>query len=455
VTDGAAQAPRRPTEQEQPTKQERPPKQERPTKQEQQPASTEITEVGPGVLRMQVPIFFTGLGHVNCYALLDERGAAVVDAGMPGRDTWRALSTRLHDAGLKVGDVHTVLVTHSHPDHFGSAGRLAHEAGAELVTERRFHTWLEPKSMQSRARPSAASSRPAGGVDHNGPGHDNSNGPDACGELLAPAHEEGAGGGGAEDGEGRAVEDDTGFFTMRAPTTPWGGSPIPHLKRNIWLTRLSRWHVLRYVRPPIPTRHVTGGDHIVLAGREWEVVYTPGHTGDHMCLFDPEARLLISGDHVLPTITPHVPGLSPLADPLGSYLESLQGLRRLGDVALVLPAHGHPFTDLPGRIDQIVAHHEGRLAELQRISAGLGTATVVEFSRELFRRAVWGMMAESETYAHLEYLRLRGRAERFEIDGKIVYRVESATPGTASPPAAPPTGVAATPQPEVASDCDR
>ncbi|MGD0083333.1 MAG: hypothetical protein ABSD78_09070, partial [Acidimicrobiales bacterium] len=53
----------------------------RPLKQEQEPASSEITEVSPGVLRLQIPIFFTGLGHVNCYALLDDRGATVVDAG--------------------------------------------------------------------------------------------------------------------------------------------------------------------------------------------------------------------------------------------------------------------------------------------------------------------------------------------------------------------------------------
>lgn len=398
MTEGAAEAPRRPP------------------KQEQQPASTEITEVGPGVLRMQIPIFFTGLGHVNCYALVDDGGAAVVDAGMPGRATWQALTTRLKDAGLKVRDVHTVLITHSHPDHFGSAGRLAHEARAEIVTERRFHTWLEPRSTRTRERPSAA---------HPAAGHSHAGGPDACQELLTPAAPEDD----TTNGEGRAggVEDDTGFFSMTSHATPWGGSPIPHLQRNIWMMRLSRWHLLRYVRPPIPTRHVTGGDHIVLAGREWEVVFTPGHTGDHMCLFDPEARILISGDHVLPTITPHVPGLSPLADPLGSYLESLQGLRRLGDVSMVLPAHGHPFTDLPGRIDQIVAHHDGRLAELQRISADLGTATVMDFSKELFRQAVWGMMAESETYAHLEYLRLRGKAERFEIDGKPLYRVEPAS----------------------------
>jgi len=453
-------------------------------KQEQQPASTEITEVGPGILRMQIPIFFTGLGHVNCYAMTDDRGAAVIDAGMPGRATWQALSARLSDAGLKVGDIHTVLVTHSHPDHFGNAGRLAHEAGAELVTERRFHTWLEPKALRTRERPSAASrppdhraddhgrddhSRDGHGADDHGRddhgrddhgaddhsrddhsghahrghdhGHAHSGGPDPCAELLTPATgDEGAGEAPVDAG---ADGDDTGYFSMASRTTPWGGSPIPHLRRNVWMMRLARWHLLPFMRPPVPTRHVTGGDHIDLAGREWEVVCTPGHTGDHVCLFDPASKILISGDHVLPTITPHVPGLSPLADPLGSYLESLEGLRRLGEVSLVLPAHGHPFTDLPGRIDQIVAHHEDRLLQLQRIGAALGQATVVDLSRELFRRAVWGMMAESETYAHLEYLRLRGKAQRLEIDGQAAYRLEAPE----SPPGPAATAAPATPLP--------
>lgn len=383
----------------------------RPLKQEQEPASSEITEVSPGVLRLQIPIFFTGLGHVNCYALLDDRGATVVDAGMPGRATWQALTRRLRDAGLRVRDVHTVIVTHSHPDHFGCAGTLASEAGAELITERHFHTWLEPKSTRSRAGSSAH-------------GHRHGGGPDACAQITSPEAVAVEGDSEADD-TGVTTTDDTGYL-WATRTTPWGGSPIPHLNRSIWMMRLARWHLIPRMRPPIPTRLVNGGDHLKLAGREWKVVFTPGHTGDHVCLFDLETKLLISGDHVLPTITPHVPGLSPLADPLGSYLESLRGLRRLGDVTLVLPAHGHPFGDLSGRIDQIIAHHDDRLAELRQISAALGPATVVDLSRELFRPAVWGMMAESETYAHLEYLRLRGQAERLELEGQVGYRVEAA-----------------------------
>jgi hypothetical protein len=56
----------------------------RPPKQEQEPAGEAVTEVAPGVLRAQLPIDMPGLGHVNCYVLEDERGAAIVDPGLAG-----------------------------------------------------------------------------------------------------------------------------------------------------------------------------------------------------------------------------------------------------------------------------------------------------------------------------------------------------------------------------------
>src|SRR5207302_8334526 len=70
-----------------------------------------------------------------------ERGAAIVVPGVPGPSSWRALTHRLRAAGLRIKDVHTVIVTHSHPDHFGGAGRLAQAAGAELVSHASFRTW--------------------------------------------------------------------------------------------------------------------------------------------------------------------------------------------------------------------------------------------------------------------------------------------------------------------------
>ena len=71
-------------------------------KQEQEPAKADITEVAPGVLRLQLPIHLPGLGHVNCYALEDERGFALVDPGMMGPKSWKELqdrkSTRLNSS---------------------------------------------------------------------------------------------------------------------------------------------------------------------------------------------------------------------------------------------------------------------------------------------------------------------------------------------------------------------
>ncbi len=113
----------------------------RPHKQEQDPASEDVVEVAPGVIRMQLPIWMPGLGHVNTYGLLDDRGLAVVDPGLPGPSSWKALKHRLKQAGFGVKDIHTVIVTHSHPDHFGGAGRIKHEAGADLVAHRAFTTW--------------------------------------------------------------------------------------------------------------------------------------------------------------------------------------------------------------------------------------------------------------------------------------------------------------------------
>ncbi len=57
------------------------------------------------------------------------------------------------------------------------------------------------------------------------------------------------------------------------------------------------------------------------------------------------------------------------------------------------------------------------------IGDALGTAGVRPYSRELFEERNWGPMAESETYAHLEHLRILGRmACSTNADGKLAYR---------------------------------
>ncbi len=341
-----------------------------PGKQEQEPATTEISEVAPGVIRMQLPINFTGLGHVNCYALEDERGFALVDPGLPGDEPWEGLLDRLGRAGIPLARVHTVVITHSHPDHFGGAARLREETGADILTHRSFRLWWERGDADLGDAPSEALDDPETWSRPNPWG----------GEFRPP--------------------DDDGAQRMRAAI------------------RSNRF-------TPRPTIRVEDRQPVQLAGREWVSLHTPGHTFDHLCLYDPQEGVVLTGDHVLPTITPHIGDLGGMvSDPLAAFFESLDRMTGLPDVRIALPAHGHPFHDLSGRVSEIEEHHEGRLERLRVASQELGrSATVHEMMQHLFSQRAWGSMAESETYAHLEHLRHNDGATAHWEDGFLHYTI--------------------------------
>ena len=112
-----------------------------------------MTEVAPGVLRSQLPIDMPGLGHTNCYIIEDRpwRHAGRPRSAGPD-DTCRASSPRLGAAGVPMRRVHTVVVTHSHPDHYGGAEFVRSESGADIVTHRRFEMFwdrLDPGDLDA------------------------------------------------------------------------------------------------------------------------------------------------------------------------------------------------------------------------------------------------------------------------------------------------------------------
>jgi glyoxylase-like metal-dependent hydrolase (beta-lactamase superfamily II) len=340
------------------------------TKQEQEPATEEVTEVAPGVLRLQLPIALPGLGHVNCYALEDERGFAVMDPGLPGEGHFADLQTRLEAAGIPLARVHTVVVTHSHPDHFGGAARLRHETGAEIVTHESFQLWWDP------AAPDGEDPEASAGLE------------EAVGDLVRP--------------------------------TPWGGE----YRMTQDSIRQMRTNLRGAFGAPRPTVRLADAQVVRLGRRDWVAVHTPGHTPDHLCLLDPDAGTFFSGDHVLPTITPHISGLGESDDPLAEFFASLDRVAGLADVRVALPAHGQPFADLAGRVADIRKHHEERLARLTVASESLGRmASVHELMQHLFSERAWGSMAESETYAHLQHLHRLGRADTSWQGGSLCFQV--------------------------------
>ena len=355
------------------------------SRQEQEPASPEVTEEAPGVLRMQLPVSMPGLGHVNCYALIDGDGAALVDPGLPGEESWSALCDRLRQAGIPLERVHTTIVTHSHPDHYGGSHQLREETGAELLAHAAF-----------TASPAA----------------DDANA-DIDLELLELSSE--------------ALVELWKAKLSERDSTPWGTrrQPPPDEAIRLFIQSNVAGKAPRF-RVPEPTIRVADGDAVRLAGREWFAVHTPGHTTDHLCLWDPAEGVLLSGDHVLPTITPHIAGSTELDDPLAAFFESLARVGAFDGVNVCLPAHGHPFADLRGRTASIRRHHIERLEVLRTAGSQLGNAPVEAYMKELFAERAWGDMAASETYAHLEHLRVIGEVESGrDGDGLLHYKLKA------------------------------
>jgi glyoxylase-like metal-dependent hydrolase (beta-lactamase superfamily II) len=155
-------------------------------------------------------------------------------------------------------------------------------------------------------------------------------------------------------------------------------------------------------------------------GRDWQVHVTPGHAVGHVSLFDPDARVLISGDHLLACITPN-PVLEPDAASIDGrrrslveYLASLERFVRL-DPLLVLPGHGPRFRDVPTLTESMRHHHDSRADELLAIVQRRGEATPYELSCELFPhiKDFSVMLGVSEIVGHLDLP---------EDDGRLVRR---------------------------------
>lgn len=261
----------------------------------------------------------------------------MVDPGLPGPDTRRALRNRLAQAGLRETDVHTVVITHSHPDHFGCARWLAREAGARIVAYQGFGWGIGVA--------------PAG---HGG--HEVS-----VDDLRAHRDSFAAEMGLDEEASLSVMER---WRRRHGRPSPWGGSPLGPPRLDGKESKVAELMMKEDVFPEI-SQPVAEGDVLRLAGREWFVRFTPGHTADPICLHTPELGILLSGDHVLPSITPHIAGTGPSEDPLDLFMKALDEVARIEDVRRVLPAHGHPFDDFEKRTQEIKRHHHERLLRVR------------------------------------------------------------------------------------------
>jgi glyoxylase-like metal-dependent hydrolase (beta-lactamase superfamily II) len=128
-------------------------------------------------------------------------------------------------------------------------------------------------------------------------------------------------------------------------------------------------------------RELSDGDTVRTDLGDWQVVETPGHAPSHLCLYQPERRLLISGDHLLGRVSLYFDaGYTP--DPVAEFLGSLDKVEAL-DARLVLSGHGRPFTAVHAHVAANRAPVEQRL-EAVRAALATGPRTAYETAQELY-----------------------------------------------------------------------
>ena len=165
-------------------------------------------------------------------------------------------------------------------------------------------------------------------------------------------------------------------------------------------------------------------------GHMLQCVLTPGHTPGHMCLYEPQTGWLFSGDHVLFHITPNICRWERLPDALGSYLESLERVRRL-PVKQVFPAHRQERGKLHQRVEELKEHHTKRLASAGSIVGqhpGMTAYEIASLMRWSIRCQDWTafpltqkFFAVGEALSHLDHLEAEGFLFHREAGGKNRY----------------------------------
>ncbi|WP_192929831.1 MBL fold metallo-hydrolase [Alkaliphilus serpentinus] len=176
------------------------------------------------------------------------------------------------------------------------------------------------------------------------------------------------------------------------------------------------------------------GETISIGDYKLEIIAVPGHTPHMINLYEPQHKIYFSGDHILNPITPNI-GFWGFQYPviLNQYIHSLKKISSL-DINLTLPSHRNVIRDHRGRIDELIAHHEIRLQEVENIlREAERSMTVVEVAEGMSWKIPFDSWASfpppqksfalGEAMSHLEFLVYKNRATLKKEKGLLLFSV--------------------------------
>ena len=326
-------------------------------------------EIVRDVYQIKLPLPLTVLEYVNVYIVKGVEGAILIDTGWNTPEAFSALEDGLKEHGIGWKDITQIVITHIHIDHYGLAGKIRKLCGAKVAMHRIEAELIDPQYVNFK-------------------------------EVM------------------QELERDV--YSAGSPSAKLPGLEEAYL----WMAD--------FVTPSLPDVELNAGDTISNGSFGFEVIWTPGHSPGHICLYEPKKKLLFSGDQVLHQITPNVGSYPQYGDnPLGDYINSLKTIEGL-EVNLVLPGHGPVFDSLKPRIAEILYHHEERKKTTTKAIKG-ESRTAYQITTQIrwvpqqggvaFQdlSALDRLLAIMETIAHLRLLMTEDRVREIERDGISFY----------------------------------
>jgi glyoxylase-like metal-dependent hydrolase (beta-lactamase superfamily II) len=332
-----------------------------------------MTEIIPNIYRLQLPLPNNPLGYVNTYLVQGDNGCLLIDTGWNNEPTLSSLKTQLAEIGANLENISQIVATHIHPDHYGLASRLKQLSGAKIALH-----YLERDLIES-------------------------------------------------------YNDIDKLIQQGVQMALTNGMPADMLSQLLTQMRATQPEMMEFAPLVLPDVTLRGGEATSVGSFTFKVLWTPGHSPGHICLHEPNKEILISGDHILPDTNTDVglePNFSP--NPLDDYLNSLNEIKQF-KVNLVLPGHGHPFTGLQQRIEELIRNHKQRSSEIME-TVKLEAKTAYQISSELtwmtnMNQVSWqdlppwaARLALLKTLAHLESMSFGGKVDKFFKDSIIYYQ---------------------------------
>lgn len=314
------------------------------------PRHDPIFEAAEGIYQVRIPLPFA-LNIVNCYLLRDRGGWTIVDTGLNRPESQTVWAAAFDALRIKPASIRRIVLTHMHPDHYGLAG------------------WLQRQS------------------------------PHCPPVVMSPI-------------EWNAAQR-TWINRDGLDDRLWQHLTRCGLPSDLIAAAVEVGRNMTMMTAPHPERVETlePGSSIEIGSRVFRTIHAPGHSDGQLLLYCADDGLMISGDHVLMKITPNIGVWQDTPpQPLRQFLDSLRFLRQL-DVSLALPGHKTVITNWAGRIDELLAHHDQRLAA---VAGAVGDgATVYQVSQQIFEYTRLTnheiRFAIAETLAHLLHLQAEGR----------------------------------------------